>query len=330
MKYVFGPVPSRRLGQSLGIDPIPMKTCNWNCVYCQLGRSSSLEVERAAYAPPEDVVAEALDAIAEHGLGGIDWLTFVGSGEPTLHTGLGWMIGELKQRTSIPVAVITNGSLLDLPEVRQTLRAADAVMPSLDAGTERLYRQINRAAKAFNLERLVNGLQVFRGEYVGRLWIEVMLISGLNDGEDALRDLAAVLCRIRPDEIHINLPVRPPAEPWVAPPPASRIARAVEVLGGAAHVVAPHAGPLKLSATDDVVEAILNVIARHPMSELEIVTALADRSAAEVQAALRQMEISGRARRVQRHNQPFWTGADARYVDEATHRCHGAPHRSDE
>ena len=330
MKYVFGPLPSRRLGQSLGIDPIPMKTCNWNCVYCQLGRSSALEAQRRMYAPPEDILAEAFEAIEKHGRDGIDWVTFVGSGEPTLHAGLGWMIDELKRRSPIPVAVLTNGSLLDLPEVRRDLRGADAVMPSLDAGTERLYRQINRAAKPFGLDRLVRGLEAFRAEYSGRLWIEVMLISGLNDGDEALRDLAAALHRIGPDEVHINLPVRPPAEPWVEPPPAPRIARAAEILGGAARVVAPQAGPLRLSATDNAVEAILSVIARHPMSEAEITGALADRPAAEIAEALRQLERSGRAAKILRSDEAFWTGADAHYVDAATSRCHAAPRSAED
>ena len=221
MKYVFGPLPSRRLGQSLGIDPIPMKTCNWNCVYCQLGRSSAWRRNGGCTLRRRTFWRRLSKAIEKHGRDGIDWVTFVGSGEPTLHAGLGWMIDELKRRSPIPVAVLTNGSLLDLPEVRRDLRGADAVMPSLDAGTERLYRQINRAAKPFGLDRLVRGLEAFRAEYSGRLWIEVMLISGLNDGDEALRDLAAALHRIGPDEVHINLPVRPPAEPWVEPPPAA-------------------------------------------------------------------------------------------------------------
>jgi len=329
MKYVFGPLPSRRLGQSLGIDPIPMKTCNWNCVYCQLGRSPALEARRQIYAPSEEILTEALEAMGKHAPGGIDWVTFVGSGEPTLHAGLGWMIRELKRQSRIPVAVLTNGSLLDLAEVRQDLQSADAVLPSLDAGSERVYRQINRAAKPFSLERLVRGLAAFRAEYSGRLWIEVMLVSGLNDGEEALRELAAAVQRIGPDEVHINLPVRPPAEPWVVPPPAARVGRAAEILGHVARVVAPQAGPLKLSPSDDLVEAILAVIARHPMSEEDIVSGSAGRPAGAVEEALRRLESSGRARRILRGDKPFWTGAGARYVDVATSRCHAAPHTAD-
>ena len=181
MKYVFGPVPSRRLGQSLGIDPIPFKTCNWNCVYCQLGRTTPLTLERKEFIPPADILNEVQQVIETSSPGKINWITFVGSGEPTLHSKLGQMILQVKKWTDIPVAVITNGSLLYLPEVRDELAAADAVMPTLDAGNSRLYRQINRAAPRFTLDLLVEGMEIFRKMYRGKLWIEVMLLKGIND-----------------------------------------------------------------------------------------------------------------------------------------------------
>jgi wyosine [tRNA(Phe)-imidazoG37] synthetase (radical SAM superfamily) len=140
MKYVFGPVPSRRLGQSLGIDTIPLKTCNWNCVYCQLGRTVPLTNKRREYFPRDEIIAEVEQALGTHKPGEIDWVTFVGSGEPMLHAGMGWLIRKVKELTEssahrLPVAVITNGSLLYMPEVREELAAADAVLPTLDAGT---------------------------------------------------------------------------------------------------------------------------------------------------------------------------------------------------
>nr|MBN1229190.1 radical SAM protein [Anaerolineae bacterium] len=199
MNYVFGPVPSRRLGQSLGIDTIPLKTCNWNCVYCQLGRTQPLINERREYIPRKTILAQVRDALAAHRPGDIDWVTFVGSGEPTLHSGIGWLIQEVKAAGSLPVAVITNGSLLYLAEVRDALAAADAVMPSLDAGTVELYRRINRPHPEATFERLVDGLIAFRHQYGGKLWIEVMLVRGLNDTEPALQDIAAVLRRVNPD-----------------------------------------------------------------------------------------------------------------------------------
>ena len=172
MKYVYGPVPSRRLGQSLGIDPVPLKTCNWNCVYCQLGRSRPVVNERKDYFPPDEILAEVDRTLGAHRPGEIDWVTFVGSGEPLLHARLGWMIRQVKARTEIPVAVITNGSLLHRPDVREELATADAVLPSLDAGNADLYRCINRPHPQITFERLVEGIQdaekirILREEFV--------------------------------------------------------------------------------------------------------------------------------------------------------------------
>jgi wyosine [tRNA(Phe)-imidazoG37] synthetase (radical SAM superfamily) len=158
MKYVYGPVPSRRLGQSLGIDPIPLKTCNWNCVYCQLGRTKPVTNTRACHFPPEVIVEQVKQALNTHKRGEIDWVTFVGSGEPTLHIDIGWMIREVKAFTNLPVAVITNGTLLYQPMVREELAAADAVLPSMDAGTAELYRKINRPHPEITFERHLEGL----------------------------------------------------------------------------------------------------------------------------------------------------------------------------
>ncbi|MDX1613205.1 MAG: radical SAM protein [Candidatus Promineifilaceae bacterium] len=135
MRYLFGPLPSRRLGQSLGIDPVPLKTCNWNCSYCQLGRSVPMSNGRRSYYPREAILGELQASLASSDLPSVDWITFVGSGEPTLHSDLGWLIREVKASTTIPVSVCTNGSLLYLTEVREALQAADAVMPTVAAGT---------------------------------------------------------------------------------------------------------------------------------------------------------------------------------------------------
>lgn len=186
MSYVFGPVPSRRLGKSLGIDPVPLKTCNWNCVYCQLGRTRPLTNQRREYIPCQDLLAEIGQVLSDHQPGEIDWVTFVGSGEPTLHSSLGWLIRRVKQICSLPVAVITNGSTLYLPEIRLALSDADAVLPSLDAGNPRLYRKVNRPWPELTFNRLLEGLIAFRQEYTGKLWLEMMLVQGLNDTEEAL------------------------------------------------------------------------------------------------------------------------------------------------
>jgi wyosine [tRNA(Phe)-imidazoG37] synthetase (radical SAM superfamily) len=325
MQYVFGPVPSRRLGQSLGIDPVPMKTCNWNCVYCQLGHTSPPSNQRADFAPVDDVIAEVQEALGDSQEGEIDWLTIVGSGEPTLNAHIGELIARLKSLSRIPVAVLTNGSLLYQPEVRREISGADAILPSLDAGSELLYRKINRALPELSWQRLVEGLIAFRSEYAGHLWVEVMLIKDLNDSDSALEDLARVLTRIKPDEVHLVLPERPPCEPWVAVAEKDRIARAAEILGAVTRVVLPTAGAFKVPEGDDVLDTVAAIIARHPMSEVDLVRALETWNADQVHEALRQLEKTGRAQLVTRHDERYWSGIAARYVKQPMSRCQGEP-----
>ncbi len=314
MGYVYGPVPSRRLGRSLGIDPVPPKTCNWNCVYCQLGRTTPLSNERRPLAPTDAVLDEVRTALTTWG-DRIDWVTFVGSGEPTLHAGLGRMIRETRAMASVPIAVITNGALLHREDVRRELAAADAVLPSLDAGSEELYRAINRPFPGLALQRHVEGLAAFRRSFAGRLWVEVMLVNGVNDTEPALRDLAAALRRVEPDEVHISVPSRPAAETWVKAPEAGVLERARSILGAEAHVVLPAVGDFELAPHTPIVEAVVEVIMRHPMSERELVAALSRRWEPEdIERALGELAADGRAQVVARQGQRFWSAAVYRYA----------------
>jgi wyosine [tRNA(Phe)-imidazoG37] synthetase (radical SAM superfamily) len=316
MKFVFGPVPSRRLGQSLGIDPVPLKTCNWNCVYCQLGRTIPLKNVRGEFFRREDILAETEQALSSHKPGEIDWVTFVGSGETTLHTGIGWLLQQVKSLTDIPVAVITNGSLLYLPEVRRELSPADAVLPSLDAGNIKLYRKINRPPPELSFKRLVDGLVAFRKEYHGKLWVEVMLVRGLNDTEAALREIAAALKNIQPDEVHVLQPIRPPVETWVQLPDEEGLLRARAIFGDIAHVVHPASGSFDLSGAESLIDAVIGIITRHPMREDELVQTLERRSPGEVDAALKELESSGHAQVIERYGCRFWSAASTRYPDE--------------
>jgi wyosine [tRNA(Phe)-imidazoG37] synthetase (radical SAM superfamily) len=320
MKYVFGPVPSRRLGQSLGIDTIPLKTCNWNCVYCQLGRTTPVVNERKIYFPMGEILVQVREALAMHEPGEIDWVTFVGSGEPTLHADIGTLIREVKALTDLPVAVITNGALLHLPEVRRELAAADAVMPTLDAGTPGLYRQINRPHPQATFERLVEGLIAFRHEYKWRLWLEVMLVRGLNDTAEALQDIAAILYRIRPDEVHIGLPTRPPAETWVQPPDEEAVICARAILGHAAHVLHPIEGEFDLGGYDNLADAVIAIITRHPMREEELNRTLERWRPGEVREVLETLRASGKAQLVQRFGTWFWSAAPSNYPIEVRSR----------
>lgn len=316
MKYVFGPVPSRRLGQSLGIDTIPLKTCNWNCVYCQLGRTKPVINKRKAYFPQAEILAQVREVLATHDPDDIDWVTFVGSGEPTLHVGIGWLIREVKALTDLPVAVITNGALLYLPKVREELIAADAVMPSLDAGTAGLYRQINRPHPQTTFKRLVEGLVTFRHEYDQKLWLEVMLIRDLNDTEEALQDIATVLHRICPDEVHISLPTRPPAETWVQPSDQKGLMRASVILGDVARVIHPIEGQFDLSGDADPADAVIAIITRHPMREQELLQTLEQKVPGESRRVLQELEASGQAQVVERFGVRFWSATSSHYPDE--------------
>jgi wyosine [tRNA(Phe)-imidazoG37] synthetase (radical SAM superfamily) len=320
MKYVFGPVPSRRLGQSLGIDTIPLKTCNWNCVYCQLGRTQPLVNERKEYCHSKEVLAEVWEALETHQPGEIDWVTFVGSGEPLLHNRQGWLIRQVKDMTQLPVAVITNGSLLYLPEVRQELIAADAILPSLDAGREDLYRRINRPHPELTFESLVEGLVAFRDEYLGKLWVEVMLVRGLNDTLQALRDIARVLERIRPDAVHINLPTRPPAETWVQLPSGESLMQAMAILGNIAEVVHPAEGSFDLSGYENPLDAVIGIITRHPMRQEELERSLERWTPGQVNQALADLTASGRAQVVKRYGVRFWCEASSHFPDETQSR----------
>jgi wyosine [tRNA(Phe)-imidazoG37] synthetase (radical SAM superfamily) len=317
VKYIFGPVPSRRLGQSLGIDTVPFKTCNWNCVYCQLGRTMPLTNERHEYVPAKDILLEAKQALRSRANGGIDWVTFVGSGEPTLSSDLGWLNRLIKPMTNKPIAVITNGSLLYLPEVRNELLAADAILPTLDAGSAELYHKINRPHPDVTFERLVDGLFAFREEYQGKLWVEIMLVRGLNDTSQALGDIARVLQKVRPDAVHINLPTRPPAETWVQPPDEEGLMRAISILGSIAEVVHPAEGGFDVSGYENVVDAVVGIITRHPMCQDELERTLNRWSPEQVSKALADLRTSGRVQIVERLGIRFWSAAPAHYPDKS-------------
>lgn len=318
MSYVYGPVPSWRLGQSLGVDPVPLKTCNWNCVYCQLGRSRPVVNRREDYVPQQDVVAEVRQALSAHDRTEIDWVTIVGSGEPLLHAHIGWMIREIKSITDIPVAVITNGALLYGSEIREELSAADAVLPSLDAGGAALYRHLNRPHPEVTFERHIEGLAAFRHEFKGFLWTEVMLVAGLNDSADEIGRIASLLTRIEPDEIHVNVPSRSPAESWVVAPSEDAVRMALTAFQHVAPARSAHAaeGAFDLSGSGNIADAVVNIITRHPMSEPELERTLWKWVPGHVHQVLAELEASGRAHVIVRGGKRFWSAAAAHFPED--------------
>ncbi len=210
-KFVYGPVASRRLGFSLGVDIIPFKTCTLDCTYCQLGSAGKTSVRRGSWFPPEDILAQVRAALASGQR--IDVITFSGSGEPTLSRDIGFLIREIKRMTSVPVAVLTNGTLLTRKDVRRDLLAADVVVPSLDAVPAALFRRVNRPHASLDNRRIVEGLVRFRDEFRGEIRLEIMLIEGVNDSPAAIEAVKRAVARIRPDRIELNTVVRPPADP---------------------------------------------------------------------------------------------------------------------
>ena len=228
-QYVFGPLSSSRLGASLGVNTIPLKTCNLSCVYCQLGRTNRLTMSRRDFYDPSDILAEMSDAVGRF-RDSIDVITFAGEGEPTLCRSLGRLIRHAKLMSTVPVAVITNGSLFWRPDVRNDCRAADIVIPSLDAADVRSFKTLNRPHRRLHHDRMIEGLAEFRRSFHGDLRVEIMLVSGVNDGEGALLALREGIRHIRPDLVYLNVPMRPPAEAYVQSPRTDRIRRAWELL----------------------------------------------------------------------------------------------------
>ncbi len=313
MSFIFGPVPSRRLGRSLGIDPVPSKTCNWNCVYCQLGRSRPVVNERREWVPGEEIIAELRTFLSEHGEESFDWITFVGSGETTLHTGIGELIRETQALASKPVAVITNGSTLHLPEVRQALLSAAAVMPSLDAGSDELYRRITRAHPDCTFERQIEGLRLFREEYQGQMWLEVMLIAGLNDGPAELADLCETVAKIGPDEVHLLTPNRAPTEEWVEVPSAEALCQAAAILGAVTRVVTPAAEIVDLRSDTALDETIVAIVTRHPMTEAQLLQIAGDAGETALHGILTALQARGRIQAIDRQGERFYTTATGVY-----------------
>ncbi|MFC1493613.1 radical SAM protein [candidate division KSB1 bacterium] len=262
MKFAFGPVPSRRLGQSLGISPIPAKTCTLSCIYCQLGSTDKLSIERKSFFPKEVI----WDDIKQYrNQSGIDFITFVGDGEPTLNKDIGWLIDKCRKFFDKPVAVITNGTLLYDMEVRAGLLNADVILPSLDAGSEDVFKKINRPHGHLDFDTIIGGLVDLRMEYTGQIWLEVMLIKDINDSDTALNDLKLTIDRIGPDRIYLLTPTRPPSELWAAPPGRDRMENAHEIIENAISVFVREKDDFDISLYDNAHDAILEIGSRHPL-----------------------------------------------------------------
>ncbi|MHA1568752.1 MAG: radical SAM protein [Alphaproteobacteria bacterium] len=235
---IFGPVPSRRLGMSLGVDVIPMKVCSYDCVYCELGKTTQHTMERKTYTSPETVIRAMEAYFAENRGARLDYVTFSGSGEPTLNAEIGRFIRRAKQLTDTPVAVLTNGSLFYDPEVRRDLMLADLVVPSLDAVKQDVFVKVNQPAPGLMVSDIVSGIQQFCRDFSGETWLEILFVEGINDRPDHVRQLAEATRWIAPTKIQLTTVVRPPGFGHAPPVGVEKLHEMASLFTGNVEVVA--------------------------------------------------------------------------------------------
>jgi wyosine [tRNA(Phe)-imidazoG37] synthetase (radical SAM superfamily) len=306
MKFLYGPVPSRRLGQSLGVDPIPSKTCNYQCIYCQLGPTNHFTNQRKNYYPKDEILNELKEALLNETTD-FDYLTFVGSGEPTLFKDLGDLISFAQQHTSKPICVITNGSLLSNEDVQSALLNVDVVLPTFDAGDKKTFRLINRPHPDILFEKLIDGFIKFRNRYEGQFWAEIMLVKDVNDSPEKLRKIKEKMDLIHPDRIDVNVPIRPPAEEWTEIPEKSVISSLNEIFIDYNNINFPEIGHFKYYSSDFEKE-LLSIIERHPMRENQILETFSSSNLSkdEIQKKLKIMEQENKIIPIIYQEKKFW------------------------
>ena len=286
LKYVYGPIPSRRLGRSLGVSPIPKKTCNYSCIYCQLGRTNKMTNTRQEFFKLEDIVAEFKEYLKNSDA--FDVVTVVGEGEPTLYSRLGELVKTLKSLTTKPVAVITNGALLNDKQVQKDLMEADIVLPSINAYNEELSKKIDRPYGLIKYNEILEGLIEFSHLYKGELWLEIMLLDGMNDDKNSIDEFKKILKKIKYSRVYLNTPVRPPAESYVNMVSKENMKYAVEQLHGIS-IDMLSSGSF-YSEIDDHHEAVLSLCKRHPMNQFELRSFLASRNVENIEELIQEIE----------------------------------------
>jgi wyosine [tRNA(Phe)-imidazoG37] synthetase (radical SAM superfamily) len=292
-RHLFGPVLSRRLGLSLGIELVRGKTCSFDCVFCQIGRTPHPSLERERFVPESEVLAEFSEWLAAGGRA--DHVTLAGSGEPTLHAGFGEVLDGLRARSAIPTVLMSNGSLFFLPEVREAAAKASIVKVSLSGWDEESWRRINRPHPSLRFDRVLGGLREFSAHYRGTLWVEVFLVRGINDRPDQVARIAALVNGLNPARVHLNTVVRPPAEPESrAVGEAELRERAVlfQPCAETPELATGHAEAASGSGGD-----LLETVSRHPSTLEQLVVSLR-REQADLERELASLERAGRVERV--------------------------------
>ncbi|MBN1521652.1 MAG: radical SAM protein [Candidatus Aureabacteria bacterium] len=282
--YLFGPVLSRRLGVSLGVDLVPLKTCSFNCRYCECGDTSEISAERKEYVPTETVIDE-LKRFLKNGPN-LDFVTFSGSGEPTLHSRIGDVILFLKKRyPDYRLALLTNGSLFNDRRLRRNLMNIDVVLPSLDAGTQRIFQIINRPSSGIRLGSIIRGLTDFRKDFKGEIWLEVFIVPGRNDTQEELSGIRSALKRIKPDKVQLNTLDRPGADPSLIPAKKRSLESILRFLDYPGEIIARF--PTLPKSADvcrsDACLAVLRTLARRPSTQVDLCSSLGiDKQTAEL------------------------------------------------
>jgi wyosine [tRNA(Phe)-imidazoG37] synthetase (radical SAM superfamily) len=264
--YTFGPVPSRRLGRSLGIDLVPFKTCTFDCIYCQLGHTTRKTIERREWVPLQAVLDEVYSKLVFEP----DYITLGGSGEPTLYSRLDELIDGIRSVTDIPIAVLTNGSLLWKKEVRDQLRNAQVVLPSLDVGDKILFAAINRPHPLITYERLLEGLSALRHDFKGKYWLEVLLLAGYTAIDSEVRKIARKAKEISPDLVQLNTCVRPPAEKFAYPVPWRRLVELADFFEPPAEVIVDFEASSSRTVSTADAGRVLQMLQRRPCTAADV------------------------------------------------------------
>jgi wyosine [tRNA(Phe)-imidazoG37] synthetase (radical SAM superfamily) len=266
-RHLFGPVPSRRFGRSLGIDLVPYKTCSFDCIFCQLGHTTNKTIDRREYVPVGEVISEVHDWLEKDGKA--DFITFSGSGEPTLNSQIGRVIEAARSISKIPVAVLTNGTTLNVPSIRADIAKAHIVKISLSAWNQSSLEQINRPYQSVNMKEIIESFSTFRNEFEGELWIEVFLVPDINTGPEYVSQIAALVKTICPSRIQINTAVRPPTEDYVLTMPWEEMKKLAKLFTPPAEVIAEFSTALspQFSANED---SILAMVERRPCTREQI------------------------------------------------------------
>ena len=298
INHVFGPVPSRRLGRSLGIDVIPFKTCSYDCIYCQLGKTTDKTIERREYVPLKIILDEIKKKLHNKSLP--DYITISGSGEPTLYSPLYPLIQGIKQITKIPVAVLTNGSILWDKDVQKSICNADLVIPSLDAGNETEFQCVNRPHSDISFKKMIRGLIEFRQVYSGSLWLEIFLLKGITAIEVSVKKIISIVKKIEPDRIQLNTVDRPPAEDFAFSVPEERMNYFARMFGERAEVITDFHAINNKKQFSALREDVFNLIKRRPCSLEGIALGLSihrNEAAKHVGHLLREGVITSKTRR---------------------------------